>query len=122
MRDFELGIQEVDTVSKKTYKLVIKVDSFQENEPIKNVNVKVFRLETAPISLQQWAENLKNGTPFKRLMLSMNTDDNGGVVAELAEGSYEVMVEKYGLRKIFELTKDEITVFIAPKKRWWKST
>ena len=96
-----MDTQEVDVALEKTYVLVVGVVDFQRNKPIKNVNVKVFRLEKAPITLKQYAENLKNGTPFKRLVLSMNTDDNGNVTAELAEGSYEVEVEKYGLSKVF---------------------
>jgi formylglycine-generating enzyme required for sulfatase activity len=99
-----LDTQEVDVALEKTYVLVVGVVDFQRNKPIKNVNVKVFRLEKAPITLKQYAENLKNGTPFKRLVLSMNTDDNGNVTAELAEGSYEAEVEKYGLHKVCELT------------------
>ena len=84
-----MDTQEVDIALEKTYVLVVGVVDFQRNKPLKNVNVKVFRLENAPIALKQYAENLKNGTPFKRLVLSMNTDDNGNVTAELAEGSYE---------------------------------
>ena len=84
-----MDTQEVDIALEKTYVFVVGVVDFQRNKPIKNVNVKVFRLEKAPITLKQYAENLKNGTPFKRLVLSMNTDDNGNVTAELAEGSYE---------------------------------
>src|SRR5665648_166311 len=67
----------------KIYVLVVGVVNLQGDKPIKNVNVKVFRLEMEPITLTQWAENPKNGTPFKRLVLSMNTDDNGNVTAEL---------------------------------------
>jgi methyltransferase-like protein len=96
------------------------VVNFQGNISIKNVNVRVFRLEKAPITLQQWAENLKNGVPFKKLILSMNTDNDGNVTAELAEGSYEVKVEKYGLSKSFELTQDDRVLFIEPKKYWWQ--
>jgi hypothetical protein len=84
-----LDTQEVDIALEKTYVFVVGVVDFQRNKPIKNVNVKVFRLEKALITLKQYAENLKNGAPFKRLVLSMNTDDNGNVTAELAEGSYE---------------------------------
>jgi hypothetical protein len=88
-RVFTLDTQEVAVVLEKTYVLVVSVVNFQGNKPIKDVNVKVFRLETEPITPEQWVENLKNGAPFKRLVLSMNTDDNGNVTAELAEGSYE---------------------------------
>jgi formylglycine-generating enzyme required for sulfatase activity len=115
-----LDTQEVAVALEKTYVLVVSVVNFQRNKPIENVNVKVFRLEKTPITLKQWAENLKNGTPFKRLILSMNTDDNGNVTAELAEGSYEVKVEKYGLNKHFELTQNDKVLFIEPKKHWWQ--
>ena len=84
-----MDTQKVAVTLEKIYVIVVRVVNFQRNKPIKNVNVKVFRLEKAPITLKQYAENLKNGTPFKRLVLSMNTDDNGNVTAELAEGSYE---------------------------------
>ena len=115
-----MDTQEVAVALEKTYVLVVRVVNFQRNKPIKDVNVKVFRLEKEPITLEQWAENLKNGTPFKRLMLSMNTDDNGNVTAELAEGSYEVKVEKYGLNKVCELTQNDSVLFIEPKKHWWQ--
>lgn len=115
-----MDTQEVAVALEKTYVLVVRVVNFQGNKPIKDVNVKVFRLETEPITLEQWAENLKNGTPFNRLMLSMNTDDNGNVTAELAEGSYEVKVEKYGLNKVCELTQNDSVLFIEPKKHWWQ--
>ena len=111
---------EVAVALEKTYVLVVRVVSFQRNKLIKNVNVKVFRLEKAPITLQQWAENLKNGAPFKKLILSMNTDNDGNVTAELAEGSYEAEVEKYGLNKPFELTQNKRVLFIEPKKHWWQ--
>jgi hypothetical protein len=115
-----LVTQEVDVHAlEKTYVLVVRVVNFQRNEPIKDVNAKVFRLEKEPISLDQWAENLKDGTPFKRLILSVNTDNNGNVTAELAEGVYEVKVEKYGLNKVFELTQNNKVLFIEPKKHWW---
>jgi formylglycine-generating enzyme required for sulfatase activity len=104
----------------KTYVLVVSVVSFQRNKPIKNVNVKVFRLEKEPITVKQWAENLKNGTPFKRLMLSMNTDNDGNVTAHLTEGSYEVEVETYSLNKVCELTQNNRVLFIEPKKHWWQ--
>jgi hypothetical protein len=115
-----LDTQGVAVALEKTYVLVVRVVNFQRNIPIKNVNVKVFRLEKAPIALQQWAENLKNGVPFKKLMLSMNTDNDGNVTAELAEGSYEVKVEKYGLINPFELTQNDRVLFIEPKKHWWQ--
>lgn len=93
--------------------------SFQGNKPIENINVKVYRLIKEPITLKEWAENLKNGTPFKKLMLSTNTDDNGNVTADLAEGSYEVDVEKNGLNKVCELTQNGFVLFVEPKKHWW---
>jgi 5-hydroxyisourate hydrolase-like protein (transthyretin family) len=114
-----LDTQEVDVALEKTYVLIVNVVNFQRNKPIKDVNVKVFRLEKARITLQQWAENLKNGTPFKRLILSMNTDNDGDVTAELAEGCYEVKVEKYGLNKVCELTQNDRVLFIEPQKHWW---
>jgi formylglycine-generating enzyme required for sulfatase activity len=110
----------LDSVLEKTYTLVLRVVNFQENKPIKNVNVKVFRLEKEPITVKQWAENLKNGNPFKMLVLSMDTDNNGNVTAELTEGSYEVKVEKYGLNKVCELTQNDEVTFIEPKKHWWQ--
>ena len=106
-----MDTQEVAVALEKTYVIVVRVVNFQGNKPIKDVNVKVFRLEKTPITLKQWAENLKNGTPFKKLILSMNTDNNGNVTAELAEGSYEVKVEKYGLNKVCELTQNESSLY-----------
>ena len=111
---------EVAVALEKTYMLVVRVVNFQRNKSIKNVNVKVFRLEKAPITLKQWAEYLKNGAPFEKLILSMNTDNDGNVTAALAEGSYEVKVEKYGLNKTFELTQNDRVLFIEPKKHWWQ--
>jgi hypothetical protein len=110
----------LDSVLEKTHTLVVRAVNFKENKPIKNVNVKVFRLEKESITLKQWVENLKNGTPFKRLMLSMNTDNNGNVNAELPEGVYEVNVEKYGLSKVCELTQNVEALFIEPKLHWWQ--
>ena len=115
-----MDTQEVAVALEKTYVLVVRVVNFQRNKPIKNVNVKVFRLEKTPITPEQWAENLKNGTPFNRSILSMNTDNDGDVTAELAEGSYKVKVEKYGLNKICELTQNDRVLFIEPKKHWWQ--
>jgi methyltransferase-like protein len=115
-----VGIQKVDDVLEKTYMLVVGVVNFQRNSPIKNVNVKVFRLEKEPITLTQWAENLKNGAPFRRLIFSMNTDNNGNITAKLVEGFYEAEVEKYGLNKVFELTQNDEVLFIEPKKHWWQ--
>lgn len=115
-----MDTQKVEGVLEKTYVLVVKVVNFQKNKPIKNVNIKVFRLEKEPITLKQWAENLKNGTPFKRLILSMKTDNNGNVTAELPEGVYEAKVEEYGLNKVCELTQNAEMLFIEPKKHWWQ--
>jgi hypothetical protein len=121
IQGFTLDTQEVDVHAlEKTYVLVARVVNFQRNKPIKNVNVKVFKLEKAPITPKHWAENLKNGTPFKKLILSMNTDDKGNVTAKLAEGFYEVEVEKCGLSKVCELTQNNRVLFIEPKKHWWQ--
>ena len=114
-----MDTQRVDDVLEKTYMLIVRVVSFQKNKPIQSVNVKVFRLEKE-LTLVEWADNLKNGTPFRKLMLSMNTDNNGKVTAELAEGSYEAKVEKYNLSKVFELRQDDGILFIEPKKHWWQ--
>ena len=110
----------MDSVLEKTCTLVVKVVDFQRNKPIQNVNVKVFRLEKESITLKQWAENLKNGTPFKRLMISMNTDNNGKVTVELPECVYETKVEEYGFVKVCDLKKNDEVVFIEPKKQWWR--
>ncbi len=104
----------------KTYTLIVKVVDFQRNKPIQNVNVKVFRLEKESITLKQWAENLKNGSPFRRLMISMNTDNSGKIIAELTEGIYEIEVEKCGYAKVCDLKKNEEAVFVEPKKQWWR--
>jgi hypothetical protein len=104
----------------KTYTLVLRVVNFQKDKPVQNVNVKVFKLETESVTLKQWAENLKNGTPFKRLMVSTNTDNNGNATVELTKGVYEAIVEKYGLSKVCELTQNEEVLFIEPKNHWWK--
>jgi hypothetical protein len=112
----------LDSVLEKTHTLVVKVVDFQRNEPIKNVNVKVFRLEKEPITPKQWAENLKNGTPFTRLIFSKNTGNDGNVIAELTEGVYEVKVEKYGLGTVYELTQNVEVLFIEPKKHWWQQS
>jgi hypothetical protein len=111
--------QKVDEISQKTHVLIVKVVNFQKNKPTKNATVKVFRLEKEPLTLKQWTENLKNGSPFKRLIVSMNTDNNGTVTVELAEGSYEVEEEKLGFNKVFDLTQDDEILFIEPKKHWW---
>jgi hypothetical protein len=115
-----LVTQKVDNILEKTYTLVVSVVDFQKNSPIKDVNVKVFRLENEPITPEQWAENLKNGTPFKTLILSTNTDNEGNVTAELTMGVYEAKVEKYGLHKVCELTQNDKVLFNIPKKHWWQ--
>jgi hypothetical protein len=112
--------QKTDQVLKKTYTLVVRLINFQKDKPAKNVNVKIFRLEKESITLKQYAENLKNGTPFKRLMISMNTDDNGLISAELTEDIYEAKVEQYGLSKICELTQNVEVRFVEPKNHWWQ--
>ena len=113
-----MGNQKADAILEKIYVLVIKVVNFQKNEPTKNANIKVFKLEKEPITPTQWAENLKNRSPFKRLILSMNTDNNGTVTAELTEGFYEVEVENFGIR-VLELKRNDEVLFIEPKKYWW---
>jgi 5-hydroxyisourate hydrolase-like protein (transthyretin family) len=100
--------------------LAVRLVNFQKNKPIANVKVEIFRLENEPISLKQWAENLKNGSPFKRLILSTNTDNNGNVTAELSEGLYEVKVEKFGLNKSCKLTQNDEVLCIESKKHWWQ--
>ena len=113
-----MSTQKVE-VLEKTYKLVVRAVNFRKDKPIKNVNVKVFRLEKEPITVEQWAENIKNGAPFKRLMLSKDTDDNGNVTAEFAEGVYEIHVENFGL-KVCELRQNAEILFVEPKKHWWQ--
>jgi hypothetical protein len=112
----------VDSVLEKTYRLVVRVVESRRNKPIPNVNVKVSRVEKGPITPKQWVENLKNGTPFKTLIISLSTDNNGNVTAELPEGDYEAKVERYGLNQVCELTENLQTLFIEPKKRWWQKS
>ena len=112
----------MDSVLEKTYRLVVRVVESQRNKPIPNVNVKVSRVEKGPITPNQWTENLKNGTPFKTLMISLSTDNNGNVTAELPEGDYEAKVERYGLNQVSELTQNLQILFIEPKKRWWQKS
>ncbi len=115
-----MSTQIVDSVIEKTYKLVVRAVNFQKDKPIKNVNVKVFKLEKEPITVEQWAENIKNnGAPFKRLMLSKNTDDNGNLTVELGEGVYEIHAENLGLN-VCDLKQDEEILFVEPKKHWWQ--
>ena len=112
----------MDSVLGKTYRLIVKVVESQRNKPIPDVNVKIFRLEKGPITPKQWVENLKNGTPFKTLILSMSTNSNGTVIAELPEGVYDTKVEGYGLNNVCELTQNLEILFIQPKKHWWKKS
>ncbi len=102
----------------KTNKLDVKVVNFKGCTPIQDVNVKVFKIEKEPITPEQWAENLKNGSPFKSLVLSMNTDNNGKITAQIPWGSYEVKVEKYGLNQVCELNQNIEVLLIVPKKHW----
>jgi 5-hydroxyisourate hydrolase-like protein (transthyretin family) len=107
------------SVLEKIYRLTVKVVSSQRNKPIQDVNVKVFRVEKGPITPKQWIENLRNGTPFKTLMISMTTSNNGAVTVEFPEGVYEVKVEGYDLNQVCELTHNLEILFIEPKKHWW---
>jgi hypothetical protein len=107
------------SVLEKIYRLTVKVVGSQRNKPIQDVNVKVFRVEKGPITPIQWIENLRNGTPFKTLMISMTTSNNGTVTVEFPEGVYEVKVEGYDLNQVCELTHNLEILFIEPKKHWW---
>jgi len=108
----------LDSVLINNHTLVLKVVNSKEN-PIKDINVKVFRLETESITLKQWTENLKNCSPFRRVIFSANTDSNGEVTVDVPEDIYEVTVEQYGLTKVCELTKNTEVLFVEPKKHWW---
>jgi hypothetical protein len=110
----------VDVALEKTHLLFVSVVSFKANKPIANVTVKVFRLEKTPLTISEWSENLKNGDPFSKLMLSINTDNHGIITAKLAEGFYEVKVEKYNLSRVCELMRDDKILFVEPKKHWWQ--
>jgi hypothetical protein len=110
----------LDSILEKTHFLALRVLDFERKKPIRGISIKIFRLEKEPITPKQWAENLKNGAPFKSLVLSSNTDDNGNVSAELPEGSYEAKIEIYGLSKVCELTQNDEILVIATKKPWWK--
>ena len=107
------------SVLENIYRLTVKVVDSQRNKPIQDVNVKVFRVEKGPITPKQWIENLRNGTPFKTLMISMTTSNNGAVTVEFPEGVYEVKVEGYDLNQVCELTHNLEILFIEPKKHWW---
>lgn len=112
-----MAILEGDVAAQKSNVLVVRIlDS--RGKPVKDVNVKVFRMEKNA-TLEQYAENLKNGSPFKRLMLSVNSDNEGKITADLVEGNYEIRVEKFGSIKVCELTQNEQVDFNEPKKHWW---
>ncbi len=111
---------EVDSVLEHTNKLIVRVVNHQKNKPIQNITVKVFKIEKKPITPEQWVKNLKNGPPFKTLVLSMNTDNTGTVTAEFPEGTYEAKVEGYGFNQICELTQNAEVLVIEPKKHWWQ--
>jgi hypothetical protein len=112
-----LAILEGDVAAQKSNVLVVRIlDS--RGKPVKDENVKVFRMEKNA-TLEQYAENLKNGSPFKRLMLSVNSDNEGKITADLVEGNYEIKVEKIGSIKVCELTQNEQVDFNEPKKHWW---
>jgi hypothetical protein len=104
----------------KVNTLIVRVVDSQKNKPVQNVNVKVFKFEKDPITPLQWAENLRNGSPFKTLKFSMGTDENGKVKAEFAEGTYEVKVESYGFSEVYELFQDVEIIVVKPKKHWWQ--
>jgi hypothetical protein len=109
----------LDSILENTHTLVLRVVNCKENKPIKGINVKVFRLETESITLKQWAENLKNCSPFKRLIFSANTNNNGEVTVDLPDDIYEATVETCGLTKVCQLTKNAEVLFVEPKKHWW---
>jgi hypothetical protein len=109
----------MDSVLEKTCTLVVRMVEAKSDKPIQSVNVKIFRIEKESITLKQWAENLKNGTPFKKLLISMNTDNYGKITTELPEGIYEINVEKFGFVKVCDLKQNDEVVFIEPKKHWW---
>ena len=115
-------ISELDSVLEKTYRLVVRVVDYQRNKLIPDVNVKVFRIEKGPITPNQWAENLRNGTPFKTLITSMNTNSNGIVTVELPAGAYEATTEGYGSNQVCELSQDLEILFVEPKKHWWQKS
>jgi 5-hydroxyisourate hydrolase-like protein (transthyretin family) len=108
----------LDSVLEKTNTLVVRVVDFQKSKPIQNVKVKVLKIEKS-VTQKQWAENLKNGSPFKSLVLSMNTDNNGAVTVQLPVGTYEAEIEKYGFNRVCELTQNVEVLVIEPKKHWW---
>jgi hypothetical protein len=99
--------------------LVVRVVDFKK-KPIPNVTVRVFRIQKEPITPEQWVENLRNGSPFKTLVFSMNTDNTGAVATELPEGTYEVKVERFGFNQVCELTQSVEVLVIEPEKHWWQ--
>ena len=112
----------MDSVLEKTYRLIVRVVDYQRNKLIPDVNVKVFRIEKGPITPNQWAENLRNGTPFKTMITSMNTNSNGIVTVELPAGAYETTTEGYGSNQVCELSQDLEILFVEPKKHWWQKS
>jgi hypothetical protein len=107
------------SILEKIYRLTVKVVDSQRNKPIQDVNVKIFRVEKGPITPKQWAENLRNGTPYKTIMISTTTSSNGSVIVEFPEDIYEVIVKEYGLNQVCELTQNLEILFIEPKKHCW---
>jgi hypothetical protein len=101
-----------------TNTLIVRVFDCQK-KPIPNVKVNVFKIEKNPITPEQWVENLKNGSPFKRLVFSINTDNKGAITAELPQGTYEAKVEKYGFNQTCDLTQNVEVLVVEPKKHWW---
>ena len=108
----------LEFLTRQLNEFIVRVVDFRK-DPIQNVMVKVFKIEKDPITPEKWAENLKNGTPFKSLVFSMNTDYNGAVTAELPHGTYEAKVEKYNFNKVCELTQNVEVLVVEPKKHWW---
>jgi hypothetical protein len=115
-RFLQVSEQKIGNVIEKTFKLIVKVVDSKKNSAIKEVNIKIFRIEKEPISPEQWVENLKNGAAFKRLILVASTDNEGIVTVALVAGSYEVKLEAYSLSQICELTQNKELLFIEPKK------
>jgi hypothetical protein len=109
----------LEPLIRQTKKLIVRVVDFRK-KPIQNVTVKVFKIEKEPMTPAKWVENLKNGFQFKRLVFSMNTDDNGSVTAELPQGTYEAKVEEYSFNQVCELTQNVEVLVVEPKKHWWK--
>ena len=108
----------LESLTQQINKLIVRVVDFKK-KPIQNVTVKVFKIEKGPITPEKWVENLKNGSPFKSLVFSMKTDENGAVTAELPQGTYEAKVEKNSFSKVCELTQNVEVLVVEPKKHWW---